>query len=92
MSLTSDPSYLDRLGQNPSVPVNITIPDGNHKGQSKRIYIRGEKLATTETFILSGNFAGFTSLTFDGVGFSAVLEWDGSSSWLFLAGNAAQNP
>src|SRR5678816_1956295 len=50
VSLTADPTYLDlATGIAESTPVAIVLPDGNFKGQTKRIYIPGDKLGTTET-------------------------------------------
>lgn len=91
VSLTTDVTYLDKTISSPSVPVNITIPNGNFARQYKTILIKGDKLATTETFNLAGTFAGYSSLTFDGVGFVAVLIWD-SSSWVLVGGNVTTNP
>ena len=87
VSLTADPTFLDKAVSVPSVPVAITIPDGTSLEQRKHIYIRTDKLATTETFNLAGTFSGFTSLQFDGVGHSAILVWDGKG-WKHLAGGA----
>lgn len=90
VSLTTDITYLDKPVSVPASPKAITIPNGNRKGQFKQILIQGDKLATTETWNLAGTFAGFTSLTFDKLGFNAMLVWDGTS-WSLMGGNAAIN-
>jgi hypothetical protein len=79
VSLSADPTYLDKMISTPSVPVAVTLPKGTQKGQYKRILIAGDKIAGTERFNLIGTFAGFSSLYFDSVGFNAVLFWDGTA-------------
>ena len=39
------------------------------------------------TWSLTGTFAGFTSLTFDADGYTAVLEWV-DTAWVMIGGNA----
>jgi hypothetical protein len=90
VNLAHDPTYLEKVVSDPSASVTVTLPNGNRKGQHKRIMIPGDSLATTETFTVSGTFAGFTTLTFDAVGYNALLEWDGAA-WQFMGGNARQD-
>lgn len=91
VSLAVDPTYLDQALNTPSVPVAIAIADGNYRGQIKTIMIPGSRIATTETWNLTGNIAGYSSLTFNSVGFNAVLQWDGSTYHL-IGGNCITNP
>ena len=88
INLGVDVTYLEKTVSNPSVPVVVTLPDGNFLRQYHRILIAGHLLATSETFEVSGTFTGLTSLTFNSVGHSALLEWDGGG-WTMLGGNAA---
>ena len=92
VSLTCNVTLLDRVIGSPTpAPQAITIPDGNANGQTKTIAIPGGRLANTETWTLSGSFAGFSQLVFDGVGWNATLMWlDGS--WGLVAGNAGITP
>jgi len=87
INLETDPTYFDKTASSPAAPVTIVLPDGNSRQQYKTLLIRGDKLATTEQFNVTGTFAGFTSLMFDGVGFSAVLMWSGTD-WVMVGGNA----
>lgn len=94
--LTMDTTYLRQAavtGPNntPQGPFAVAMPDGNYLRQFKRIYIPSDAIATTATFNLSGHFAGFTSLTFNTIAQSAVLEWDGAA-WQLIGGNALHNP
>lgn len=68
-------------------PHAVTIADGNYQRQVKEIVIPADKLATTVPFRVTGTFVGFTSLLFNGLGSSAVLEWDGGG-WHMIGGNA----
>lgn len=87
ISLTMDVTYLDSTTVG-AAPYEVTLPDGNYKRQMKRIYIPGKNQATTAEFrVTSPNFVGFTSLLFNSIGTSAVLEWDGSAYHL-IGGNA----
>lgn len=87
VSLTADPTFLDKQIATPSAPIAITIPNGNWIGQTKGIFVKDGMQATTETFVLSGTFFDFTKLQFDGVGHSAILQWTGSS-WRLVGGAA----
>lgn len=87
--LDPDITYLS-ASQVSGTPItfNLILPNGNYLKQMKRIYVPTAFIATTATFIVSGTFGGgFTSLTFNTVGFSALLEWDGTG-WQMIGGNA----
>ena len=101
LDLTYDTTYFDNDvsnndGGDPPVdtPWEIILPNGNYKRQIIRLYIPGKNLATSPaTFVVTGTIAGFTTLTFDSVGFSAVLEWDGDSTsgtWQLIGGGQNQ--
>lgn len=70
----------------------ITIGAGSYVGQQKIIMLLA---ASARDFELTGTFLGFTSITFGdyggGVGYSALLEWDGAA-WTWIGGNAAVIP
>ena len=68
-------------------PYSIVLPDGNYRRQIKEFFIPGANLPGTAQFVVTGTFAGFSSLLFDSIGTSAVLEWDGSA-WHLIGGNA----
>lgn len=91
INLEADPTFLDKEISEPAAPVAITLPNGNYRSQLKTILIRSDKLLTTERFNVSGTFAGFTSIYFDGVGFNAILQWDGVA-WQILSGNCNTVP
>lgn len=95
ISLTVDPTFLERQVASPSVPQSMTLPNGNYIGQTKTIIIPGNWLTgpngPSETFNIAGIFAGYSSLTLDVNGFIAILFWDGSS-WSLAGGNAVNNP
>jgi hypothetical protein len=83
----------------PKSPVSnfiATIPNGQWNGQVKTVIIPPYTLPTTQTWTMNGIFASFQSLTFNSIGFSAVLQWVGTSpsngAWVLLAGNAVPNP
>lgn len=87
--LDPDITYLKQSG---NVTNNLALPNGNFLKQIKRIYIPGGTIATSVTWIISGTFAnGFTSIKMDRLGYSAWLEWDGTS-WQIFAGNATPQP
>lgn len=90
IDLVKDTTYL--VQETPKVGADfysVTLPDGNHRRQFKRIYIPAENIPNTAEFKLTGTFAGFDFLMFNNAAFSAVLEWDGSG-WQFIGGNASQ--
>ena len=91
LSLTSTLTLLDQAIADPPASVSLTIPDGTYVGQVKVIQIRGDKITDTETFIITGNFAAFTSLKLDNLGFNAILIWDGET-WAVFGGNATATP
>lgn len=79
----ADPDNLD-------TPYALTIADGNYRQQRKEIFIPGDFVATTAPWNLTGTFGGFTSITFNTLGTSAILNWDGSA-WQLVGGNAQVN-
>jgi len=69
----------------------VVLPNGNYPRQIIRIYIPGSNIPVSPaSFQVAGTFAGFNTLTFNSVGFSAVLEWD-SSAWQLIGGSAVQS-
>lgn len=87
--LDPDITYLNQAGNGTN---NLALPNGNFLKQMKRIYIPGQTIATSVTWIVAGTFAGgFTSIKFDRIGFQAWLEWD-STAWQLFAGNATLQP
>ncbi len=84
ISLTMDTTYLNAVAGG---PYNVTLPDGNYRREIKIILIPGGNLANTSTFNVTGSFAGFDHLSFDSIGFNAVLFWDGTK-WHLIGGNA----
>lgn len=96
VSLTVDVTYLSQTAINPqdqsgNGPYAVTLPNGNYKRQYKRIFVVAGNAATTATFTVTGTFVGFTSLTFNTLAWSAMLEWDGAG-WQWIGGNAVINP
>lgn len=91
--LDPDITYLNAAS--PLVPpaiIPLVLPNGNFLKQIKRIYIPGNAVATSATWLITGTFAGgFTHLQFDRLGTSVWLEWDGSS-WQLIGGNATLTP
>lgn len=92
INLTEDTTYLDATVSDEvyedaeTEPVAVTIPDGNHRRQTKRIYILSDNQNTTAKFRVAGSIMGATALLFNRVGWSAVLEWvDGA--WHQVGGN-----
>lgn len=73
----------------------MTLPNGNYPNQTKTIIIPGTMLTgplgPTETFNITGIFAGYSSMTFDATAFIGIFIWD-SGSWIFSSGNAITNP
>lgn len=102
MQLNYDTTYLSsnqiRMVDNAPSPYVIALPNGNYKRQ--RVHIYGDpdyvKLNTSATFIVTGQISGMTSLQFDNIGFSAILEWvpgvTGDGYWTFVGGNATAVP
>ncbi len=74
-------------------PYVVTLPDGDYTRQIRRIYIPGQNITpnTTAEFNVIGKFNGFSGLTFNALGWSAVLEWDGVG-WHLIGGNALPTP
>lgn len=69
-------------------PHALTIPSGQYKGQVHRIMVKGDIVATTATWNLTGSFiTPITGFDFDSIGQSLVLEWDGAA-WHNTGGNA----
>ena len=70
-------------------PYQVVLPNGNYPRQTIQIYNNSAycNLGTSATFQVSGQFAAFRMLTFNNIGFSAVLFWDGNN-WILTAGNA----
>lgn len=90
IDLVPDTTYL--VQETPKVGASfysLTLPNGNHRRQFKRIYVPSEHVPNTAPFKLTGAFAGFDFLMFNNEAFSAVLEWDGSG-WQFIGGNASR--
>jgi hypothetical protein len=90
--LTQDVTYLatETAKEDPDDPYVVALPDGNYKRQSKRLYIPSEIRETTAPWKVTGTFAGFGFLGFNGIAMAAVLEWDGSG-WHLVGGNAETN-
>lgn len=87
--LVLDPSiaYLSQTSPTP-VTNNMAMPNGNYLRQQFTFIIPNAAIATTVTWVFTGNFAGgFTMLTFNTLGYTAVVEWDGSA-WQLMSGNA----
>lgn len=91
ISLTMDTTYLvqdaPKDPQNPDTPYALTLANGSFKRQVKRIYVPNANADTTAKFEVSGTFVGSATLLFSPIGWSAVLEWDGSG-WHLVGGNA----
>ena len=98
IDLNYDTTYFDTQTSNndggtPSKNIawGIVLPAGNYKRQIIRLYIPGKNISTSPaTFSVTcapGVGAGFTTLLFNNIGTSAVLEWDGSA-WQLIGGNA----
>ena len=69
-------------------PHALTMPNGQYDGQVHRINIRGDAVASTATWNLTGTFiTPITGFQFDSIGQSLVLEWDGHG-WHNSGGNA----
>lgn len=90
VDLMSDTTLLVATVNNPPKPISVTLPNGNFQRQMKRIYIPGDQIANSESFNVTGKYAGYDTLTFNQLGFSAVLEWDGAT-WQIIGGNATPN-
>lgn len=92
VDLNCDTTYLDAVDGATGEPFAITLADGNYRRQIKRIHVLPERVAQgTAEWNLTGNFAGFTSLTFDADGYTAVLEWV-DTAWVMIGGNAVVVP
>ena len=89
INLACDTTYL--ISTASGDPISATLPDGNFKRQTKRIYIPGDIQNTTASWRISGTFVGFATLLFDTIGWSAVLEFDGDG-WHLVGGNAKAEP
>lgn len=69
-------------------PHALTIPSGQYEGQVKRIQVRGDLVATTATWTLTGSFVTpIVGFSFHTTGTSLILEWDGHK-WHNTGGNA----
>lgn len=91
IDLNCDTTYLDAANGATGDPFALTIANGNYKRQTKRIYVKAERVAQgTAVWNLAGTFTGLASLTFNEDGYSAVLEWDGSG-WHLIGGNVGTN-
>ena len=85
VKLTVLPTYLVA-----TTAKTATLADGTVRQQRKNIFIPADMLATTGEWTVTGTFAGFGSMNFNGIAFAAELEWDGSG-WQMIGGNAQQN-
>jgi hypothetical protein len=89
--------YLDstaiRMVDGVESPYQVVLPNGERAGQVLRILIPAANLRppTSATFVVTGNFASYSSLTFNGIAFSADLLFDGSV-WFMIGGNCLPNP
>lgn len=96
IDLTKDTTYLDSVTPkdplDPTTPYTVTLPNGNSLRQFKRIYIKDTNIspATTAIFLMTGNISSYSTLKFDAVGISAILEWTGTK-WTIISGNAEPN-
>lgn len=89
VNLGMQATFLNQVLNTPPAPVTVNLPNGNFVNQAVQIMIRSDLIAGTETFIVVGTFAGgFTKLTFNTIGWSALLMWDGAG-WVLQGGNAA---
>lgn len=91
MPLVLDPSiaYLNQT-QSSGAPITnqMAMPNGNFLRQEITLLIPGQTIPTTATWVFNGNFAGgFTHLTFNNIGYTANLQWDGQF-WQLMSGNA----
>jgi hypothetical protein len=101
IALTYDTTYLNStairmVGSPPVVsPYVVVLPPGSYVRQIIRIYIVGQNISpfTTAQFSVTGQFAGFTSLTLgnNATSSGAVLEWDGVL-WHLIGGAATVVP
>lgn len=88
ISLTADPTYLNvTAAKDPVANYVATLPDGNRRGQFKRIHVATDTLEETQTWTIQGTFLNASSYQMDALGYSAVFEWDGSA-WRLMSGNA----
>ncbi len=69
-------------------PYAVVLPDGRpDRAKVLRIYVPGTGTETV-TFVVSGTFAkNVASYTFNALGGSLVLEWDGAA-WQYIGGDA----
>ena len=63
----------------------VTLANGT-TGMIKILYTKTETTSGQTTVVTPANLAGYTTITFDAVGDSAVLYFNGSN-WVHLAGN-----
>lgn len=79
--------FLTRLVSTSGGPYAITLAAGTYNGQLKCF---SAPVLTTQNFVLTGTLAGISSITFGtaggGIGYSALLQWDGAS-WQWQGGN-----
>ena len=91
ISLNTNLTYLNQTtpkdAGDESVPYVAVLPNGNYKQQRKTIVIPAESVAETSIWSVTGTFVGFTSLTFNDLGTSVELMWDGNG-WQYIGGNA----
>lgn len=85
VDLTVLTSYLK---QNVGGPFTVVLPNGTVLQQQHHIYVNAGNFADTSEFLVTGAFAGFTSLKFTTIGQTAVLEWLLGNKWGLVAGNA----
>lgn len=93
ITLNEDTTYLvSTTPKDPldlDVPYELLLPDGTYPRQTKRIYVQKTNSLTTAKWQVTGTIVGCTSLVFDTIGWSAVLEWDGSG-WQQVGGNCGR--
>jgi len=91
ISLNELTSYLDQTtpkdAEDPTVPYELVLPDGNYSEQTKCLMIPGASIDDTAVWHVSGNFAGFIGLQFDDVHQAINLKW-GNGAWHAMGGNA----
>ena len=73
---------VTRLQSASGGPFAVVLPPGTDENETKEIYFRG----SGGSFVVSGTFWDWSTLTFNTIGRSAVLKWvDGK--WMLIGGN-----
>ena len=84
----SQPLARDAVNSVPPGPSYVvSLPNGNYQRQCHWIMIQGASIPTTQPFKITGTFAGFVTLLFNGTATIALLIWDGTA-WQLAGGNA----